>query len=1113
MTSHDIIDNRNEKLAHHINTILQGTEEAKFAVGYFFLSGFDAIKDRLKDLKELRLLIGNTTNQATLEQLSEGFKRLELVEQAEKEMRFVRRGEARRIKEETADNLRQVIELTDQTDEKEEVLVTLARLIEEKRLKIRVYSKGRLHAKAYIFDYGKVFGKDGKPIDREEKGIAIVGSSNLTLSGVTHNTELNVLVQGNANHSELTKWFEELWNESQEFDDVLMNELKQSWAMAPVRPYDIYMKTLYHLVKDRLEEAEGKEVLWDDEITTKLADFQKVAVRQSIQMIKDYGGAFIADVVGVGKSYIGAAALKHFERTRGARGLIICPKALEGMWEGYNERYQLNARVLSMGMLKEAEEAGRNLLLEDVRFRDRNFILVDESHNFRHHNTQRYKVLQAFLCAGARRSLFLTATPRNKTAWDIYHQMKLFHPDDKTDLPIDPQDLKKYFQLIDKKDRKLQDLLPSILIRRTRHHILRWYGYDAETHQRLDPARYQDYLTGKRRAYIIVGGRHQFFPKRELETIEYSIEATYQGLYQQILKFLGRPRRQSSEASTDLELTYARYGLWNYVHKDKQKKQPYTDLHRAGRNLRGLIRTMLFKRFESSVHAFRETIKRLIRIHEIFLDSLDRGLVPAGEDAQTLLYESDQMEETELFDALNEASAKYDINDFYSDRLKEEIEKDLGLLNRILGLVSEDRIPPEKDAKLRTFFKWVEKNPLNNGKRLIFTQYADTAQYLFENLNPGEGREDIEVIYSGDKSKDRVVGRFAPKANPEYRLRKGEVEIQTLVATDVLAEGLNLQDCDKVINYDLHWNPVRLIQRFGRIDRIGTEYEVIWGYNFLPETELDKTLGLKEKLRNRIQEIHDTIGEDAAILDKTEQLNEVAMYAIYEKHGDQLTVFEEEEDILDINEAEEMLRQLRSENPGEFERIANLRDGVRAAKASQQKGLFVFCQAGRYQQLILAEENGKTITRDIPKILGILKCIETEEGLRLPKTHNKRVMKIKRLFDEEVKHRAAEREQTISLTQGQRYVLRELRLVFARTEDEDFKAQLNLLEKAFRLPVTVAVNRELNLLRRNGIVDEQLIKTLSRIYHQHNLQDQIDRRDIGIREIAVPSIICSEALL
>src|SRR5437867_13409152 len=241
----------------------------------------------------------------------------------------------------------------------------------------------------------------------------------------------------------------------------------------------------------------------------------------------------------------------------------------------------------------------------------------------------------------------------------------------------------------------------------------------------------------------------------------------------------------------------------------------------------------------------------------------------------------------------------------------------------------------------------LEKEPLKGGKRLIFTQYADTARYLFENLKPHVKRDELEVIFSGDKSKARVVGRFAPMANPEYKFAAGETELNTVVATDVLSEGLNLQDCDKIINYDLHCNPVRLIQRFGRIDRIGSDHDVVYGFTFLPETGLDRNLGLKQKLQNRIQEIHDTIGEDSEILDRTEKLNEEAMYAIYEqKHGGQLSLFEDEEDeLLDLNEAEEILRQLRKENPAEYERIADLRDGIRAAKTSAIKGQFVFCEA------------------------------------------------------------------------------------------------------------------------------------------------------------------------
>ena len=1109
MPTHDIIDNRKEILVDHINQILSSSEAARFAVGYFFLSGFTSISNELDGIKELRLLIGNTTNRETLEQLAEGYRRLELVKDVAEAQSYPKRTETRQMATETAENIRSSMELMDQTDEAEALVKTLVRMIEEKRLKVKVYTKGRLHAKAYIFDYGMLFDGDGKPVERHERGLAIVGSSNLTLSGVTHNTELNVVVQGNDNHAELVRWFDDLWNESQDFDEALVYEMKQSWAVIPVRPYDIYMKTLYSLVKDRVEGEDDKDILWDDEITKDLADFQKVAVRQAVQVVRDYGGVFVADVVGLGKSYIGAAIIKHFERTDHARPLIICPAALVDMWDGYNEVYDLNARVLSMGYLKEDSDNQVDVLLKDIRYRDRDFVLVDESHNLRYPDTQRYKVAQQFLATG-KRCCFLTATPRNKSAWDVYHQIKLFHQDDKTDLPVDPPDLKQYFKLIEKGDRKLPDLLANVLIRRTRNHILRWYGFDAETHQPVDPSRFRQYLDGRRRAYVMVGGRHQFFPKRELETIDYSIEETYQGLYQELRGYLAKSRKGQPIKLPAGELTYARYGLWHYVEKAKQKSEPYASLHRAGVNLRGLIRVLLFKRFESSVYAFRETIRRLLTVHERFLKALSEGIVPAGDIAQDILYEPNQAEEQDLVDALRQASGRYNAADFDLDRLQEHIEHDIRLLKKILQLV--EPIDAEKDAKLQKLKERLEEKPLKEGKRLIFTQYADTARYLFENLNPGGKKTDIEVIFSGDKSKARIVGRFAPKANPEYRFATGESELITLVSTDVLAEGLNLQDCDKIINYDLHWNPVRLIQRFGRIDRIGSDYDVIYGFNFLPETGIERNLGLRQKLHNRIQEIHDTIGEDSAILDRTEQLNEDAMYAIYEKKSAQLSLFEDEEDqFVDLNEAEEILRQLRSEKPEEYERIAALRDGIRSVKPAVEKGLYVFCQADRYQQLFLLNDNGELITREIPRILGTIKCGPDIEGYPLPKGYNEAVMRIRRQFAEEVKHRQAEREHTLSLTQGQRYALRELRVLFSATTDENVKAQINILEKAFRGPVTRAVNRELNRVRQNRLMAQELFRVLGDIYYQHNMRDWVDSRSLQREEQPIPRVICSES--
>ena len=1120
MAAHDIIDNRTSKLVDSLAQMLGGTEAARFAVGYFFVSGLEGIAKSLAQVKKLRLLIGNTTNRDTAEQLAEGHRRLDLVDAEMEAAAYPKKVEKERMAEGTAVNVRESLELADQTDAVEETVKVLVQLIEEKRLEVRVYTKGRMHAKAYIFTYGEQYNLLGQPITKHEKGIAVVGSSNLTLSGITHNTELNVVVQGNNNHDELVRWFDELWDESEEFDAALMYEMQQSWAMATVTPYDIYMKTLYSLLKDRVEEADDTDVLWDDDIFKHLARFQQDAVRSATRIIRDQRGAFVADVVGLGKSFIGAAIVKHFERTDHARALILCPAPLKAMWERYKEVYQLNANVLSMGLLYEGEDSG-NILLDDIKYKDRDFLLIDESHNLRNIGTQRYKLVQAYMAANpSRRCCLLTATPRNRASWDVFNQIKLFHSTDKTDLPIDPPDLRQYFNLIEKRERTLPELLRHLLIRRTRNEILRGYGFDSETHKPVDRTTFSDYLSGKRRAYVKVGGKDQFFPARKLKTVEYSIEDTYQGLYGELRASLGTglnkdgSKRKPEPGLPRLypgELTYARYGLFRYVKNAAAQHEPYASLQRAAGNLRGLMRVLLFKRFESSVFAFRETISRLLNTHRSFLHSLELGFVPAGEQAQALLYTSDGSEDAAFLSALESVSKTYRVEDFHVGRLKEHIEHDIEVLERTLEQVAP--ITPAKDAKLQTLLGLLPEKVLAQGKRLIFTQYADTAKYLFENLNTNGKHPDIDVIFSGDKSKFRIVGRFSPHSNPEYVWHANDTELNTVIATDVLSEGLNLQDCDTIINYDLHWNPVRLIQRFGRIDRIGSGHYTVFGLNFLPETGMDKHLGLKQRLENRISEIHSSIGEDSAILDPSEQINEEAMYAIYEGKPENLSLFEED-DLLSLNEAEEILRHLKAENSPEYERIAALRDGIRSAKPSLSTGTFVFCQAGDYQQLFVTDSAGAVSTRDIPAVLGSLKCDAELPPAPLPTGHNSRVMDIRTLFAKEVEHRKTERQHSLSLSHGQKYVLRELRSFAALlAEDDDRRSSLAILERAFRSSsLTSAAKRELVGLRRNNVVGESLYRSLEKIYDQHNLRDHANR-GVAKTDSQVPRIICSEALV
>jgi hypothetical protein len=492
---------------------------------------------------------------------------------------------------------------------------------------------------------------------------------------------------------------------------------------------------------------------------------------------------------------------------------------------------------------------------------------------------------------------------------------------------------------------------------------------------------------------------------------------------------------------------------------------------------------------------------------------LDNGIIPAGEEAQNILYVADSYSEPELIDALKEftESEKYDFGDFDVERLRNHIEHDLTIFKEISKLVSGKSIPPSRDAKFLKLKSLIKGESLVKGKLLIFSESAETVDYLYENLNPKEEKE-IQKASSGRENKDRLVKLFSPKAN-NYTLRSNEIEVQMVISTDVLSEGLNLQDCDKVINYDLHWNPVKLIQRFGRIDRIGSTYDKIYGYNFLPETELDKNLGLHEIVHNRIQEIHDTIGEDAEILDGTEKLNPEAMYAIYQEESDKLAGLEDGGDYLDIDEAEELLRQLKNDDPLEYERIANLGDGIRAAQKVKADHLYVFCQAGKkekFNQLYLQNIDGKIISRDIAEILGRIKVYPNAIGVPLPRNINEKVDKVRRSFKEEVYSRISEKKHASSLTKAQQYIVRELRLIFADSDNEDLKSEINYFDKIFRNVDRIAVKNEMNKIRKNGLTGSSLLRKLQEINVKHSLYEMAEMETES--ETPAIKVICCELL-
>jgi len=492
---------------------------------------------------------------------------------------------------------------------------------------------------------------------------------------------------------------------------------------------------------------------------------------------------------------------------------------------------------------------------------------------------------------------------------------------------------------------------------------------------------------------------------------------------------------------------------------------------------------------------------------------MNQGIIPAGEEAQTLLYDAEGEDEQILMEQLEIASRRYDAKDFNLPKLKEDIKSDLEILRSIEEMV--DPIKPRDDDKLEQLIELLNRKDVKGKKTIIFTQYADTVKYLYQNLSKFP---DIAFAYSKAKNRLHVVRLFAPKSNM-YTLRKGEREIMMLISTDILSEGLNLQDAYVVINYDIHWNPVRLIQRIGRVDRMGAIAEVVQAYNFLPERALERHLGLHQKVARRIQEIHETIGEDAKILDKSEQLNEEAMYAIYE-HKDSAALDDYEasydifgQDLFGLGEAEELIRQIKQDNPDYFEYIKNLPDGVRSAKHDPTRFNYVFYQSSDYEKLYLTDFEGKVTTEDMATVLSTIKCEKAEDPIPIPAGFNKAISEVKQVFQKSVDERAAIREARVTLKPQQRYVLNHLQKLFESTDDQDKRTHIENMKEAIKGSLPPVVLQILNRFRREGVAGDPLFEKVKEIYFQYRLWKYIETEEAEETRIEPIKIVCSMAMI
>jgi superfamily II DNA or RNA helicase len=757
---------------------------------------------------------------------------------------------------------------------------------------------------------------------------AIVGSSNFTVNGLglgtKPNIELNMLVDNDRDRADLKVWFNELWNdETGLVEDVKEQVLKYMEQLYVENdPEFIYFKTLFHIFEKFLDEQETGGLLtsqtgfFDSEIWNMLYEFQKDGVKGAINKILKHQGCIIADSVGLGKTFEALAVIRYFELLN-YRVLVLCPKKLTGNWTVFQSsqnnvlnpfaRDKFNYTVLyHTDLTRETGKSDANGIdLENFNWGAYDLVVIDESHNFRGNPMEKVKedgsarmnrakwLMEKIIKGGVKtKVLMLSATPVNNNLKDLRNQISLITggQNDALHATTGVKDIaltiknaqtqfthwadrkknpnKKQNELIQKLGSDFIKLLDELTIARSRKHIKSFYKAEAEVGK--FPVRVKPLAI-----YPSIDLKNRFYTYEEVNRIilEYKLAVFNPSAYIQ-------PEKA---------------GKYEEIAKSKGDLA-FKQSDREG-FLIGMMKVNFLKRLESSIESFEISMDRTIRKIEMLEkkirdfqaqkgDSLELDLESVQPDATEVEEDGDEMEQWQVGKKL-----RFDLADLNLDNWLADLDNDREALNKLYNFAVA--VTPDRDAKLKDLKELIAakvKRNLNSGnnKVLIFTAFADTANYLYQELKSWVNDElNLHIaLVAGAQSKttygkneyNQILTNFSPLAKNRARLKSmnHDREIDVLIATDCISEGQNLQDCDYLINYDIHWNPVRIIQRFGRIDRLGSKNEKIQLVNFWPTKDLDNYINLKERVEARMALVDVTATADDNVLasDKIEELIE-----------------------------------------------------------------------------------------------------------------------------------------------------------------------------------------------------------------------------------------------
>jgi superfamily II DNA or RNA helicase len=1131
-----IFDNIEHKLLSALQETLKISEHADFCVGYFNLRGWRHIDYLMEQWQggenaSCRLMIG-------------------MQEKPEDELRrvFSLRGDQGidqatvvRLKKRVAQDFREQLLVGAPSNEDEEGLRRLSAQLRAGRLVVKLFLRHRLHTKLYLLY------NSHHPY---AKAVGYLGSSNLTLSGLSYQGELNVDVVDDDACRKLEQWFNDRWNDRWCLDisQELAGIIDESWAREEMLlPYHIYLKIVYHLSE------EARAGLTDFRIPRifqeRLFDYQAAAVKIAAHHLNKRGGVIIGDVVGLGKTLMATTLARIMQDDYNLETLIICPKNLVNMWDMYLQEYGIVGHVSSLS----------NVLGELPNLRRYRLVIIDESHNLRNREGKRYKVIKEYIEKNESKCVLLTATPYNKTFLDISAQLRLFLSDDASkDLGIRPEKLLsemgeakfnaqyqcpiRSLTAFEKSDHPddWRELMRHYLVRRTRSFIQTNYAL----HDKENGRTYLEFHDGTR----------SYFPVRVPRTVKFAIgEEGHADPYALLYS--------EDAVKTISDLCLPRYGMASYIATKAKatdtEKLLLRGLSRGGKRLTGFCRTNLFKRLESGGAAFLQSITRHILRNHVFLYAIENGFdLPIGTQSAELLdtQSNDEDDEivlpgtldeddasTEGMTVIDEAGTSAEPTSIYSEtsfkkqaaavyeqystqfrkrfkwikptlfnaNLKKDLRQDTKTLQNLL---KQDGLwQAQYDQKLSALIDLLtQRHP--DEKILIFTQFADTVRYLTEQLK-AYGITAIEGVTGTSENPTEYAWRFSPLSNNRLNQIPPERELRVLVATDVLSEGQNLQDAAIVVNYDLPWAIIRLIQRAGRIDRIGQRSESIYCYSFLPAEGVEKLIRLRERVRTRLRENAEVVGTDEAFFED-DDLNDQAIIDLYnEKAG--ILDGDADSEIDLASQAYQIWKNATDADPRLkpiIEKLPNVVFSTRAhqATALAPEGVLVYMRTPEgNDSLAWINRQGESVTQSQLAILRAATCDALTPSLLRPAEQHDLVRRgVEHIIEEET-HGAVGQ---LGSRSGARLRTYQRLIHFVEASKNSlFPAPPELhkaIDEIYRYPLQESTRDTLNRQLRAGINDDDLanlviaLRDANRWCHVQEESEQAEE----------PQIICSLGL-